>query len=190
MTTRSRLVVVLLAVVTSVPCVGSAQHEKTPPHDYAYVATEETSDPAALLRALREHLIAAVADSGLAPAGYPRPCRVASAPDPDHEGGSLLSCSDTAATEKERDGILLDSDGHFLQMSVVAFPDSRVYLAEVFLVPRFPFPPLGTDERLTIPRVVLRFPSIPKSWHPQIWSVIQAGIEATGARVVDSHGGA
>lgn len=187
---RSGRAIATLAASVLLVHPASAQAAELPPHDYAFVATEAISEPLALLQALRQHLIEAVADSGLAPSGYPRPCHVSSAPDPDHKGGSLLSCSDTAATGGEADGILLDPDGHFMQLSVVNFPDSRVYLAEVFLVPRFPYPPIGTDERLTIPRVVLRFPSVPTSWHPKIWSVVQVGIEASGARVVKRDRGA
>jgi len=190
MRSLNALAVATLASSVLLVHLAAAQAAELPPHDYAFVATEAISEPSALLEALRQDLVEAVAESGLAPVGYPRPCDVSSAPDPDHKGGFLLSCSDTAVTDGEADGILLDPDGHFLQFSVVTFADSRVYLAEVFLVPRLPYPPLGTDERLTIPRVVLRFPSVPTSWHPRIWSVIQAGIEASGARVVNLDRGA
>jgi hypothetical protein len=185
---RTRAIATLASLVFLVH-PAAAQAAELPPHDYAFVASEAINEPSALLQSLRHHLIEAVADSGLAPAGYPRPCHVSSVPDPDHKGGSLLSCLEGPATEQGGDGILLDPDGHFMQLSVVTFPDSRVYLAEVFLVPRFPDPAIGTDERLTIPRVVLRFPSVPISWHPKIWSVIQAGLEASGARVVKPDGG-
>jgi hypothetical protein len=162
----------------------AAQTVERQPHDYAVVATADVAEPLDLLDTLRDHLIAAIDASGLAPTGYPGPCHVVAEPDPDHAGGSLLSCVESARGGTHPDGIELDADGHFLQLSVVTFADSRAYLAEVYLVPRLPYPPLGTDARLGVPRVVLHFPSIPTSWHPAIWTAIRRGLEAAGARAV------
>jgi len=179
----------ILAVPFLVVASLAAQTVAAPPHDYAFVATAAVSEPPALLDKLREHLIASIDGSGLAPAGYPRPCHVTSEPDPDHAGGSRLFCVEVSRGATPPDGILFDGDGHFLQLSIVTFPDTRVYLAEVFLVPRLPYPPLETHARFDIPRVVLHFPSIATSWHPAIWTAIRRGVEASGAHAVQVGGG-
>ena len=176
-----------LAVPFLVVVSLAAQPAAVPPHDHAFVATADVSEPLELLDTLRDHLIAAIDASGLAPIGYPGPCHLVTEPDPDHAGGSLLSCVESARGGTHPDGIGLDADGHFLQLSIVTFPDSRAYLAEVYLVPRLPYPPLGTDARLGVPRVALHFPSVPASWHPAIWTAIRRGLEAAGARAVETR---
>lgn len=186
--TTTLIVAMLVAVGLVVPGFAGETVE-SPPHDYVFVATSAIAEPSVLLAHIRDHLILAIARSGLASSGYPRPCHVSSRRDPDHEGGSLLSCSDTAGTRKPATGILLDAEGHFIQLSVIAFSDTRVYLAEIYLVPRFPYPSIGTDERFTIPRVVVHVPIISTKWHPKIWWTIQKGIEEAGARAVEAGDG-
>jgi hypothetical protein len=146
-----------------------------------FVADEEVREPADLLVRIRESLIRAVSEAGLASAGYPKPCHITREPHPSRAGGHLVFCLERDGESGQPDGILFDPEGHYLQLSIVDFADSRAYLTKVYLVPGLSHPPLGSEAGMTIPRVVLHLPHIPYSWHPAVWKVLEGGIEATGA---------
>jgi len=66
-----------------------------------------------------------------------------------HESGRL----DTQA-----DGILLDPEGHYVMLDVVAYPDTRPYLFEIFLGRETAGAGAEHTERYTLPRVVVSYP--------------------------------
>lgn len=185
---RAGIVVVLtgLATTPSSVSVGASDGPmRLPPRDYVLVDNAAAAKPARLLATVREALQKAVIEAGLAGPGYPRACHVARAPAPGRSGGYEVTCGTGGDDPAEADGILFDADGRFLQLSVVEFPDSRLYLMEVFVVPRLPYPKLQTEERWTIPRVVVHFPQIPTSWHPRIWRALERGIRSLGVTVLE-----
>jgi len=157
-----------------------AQVAALPAHDYVFVATSDVGTPSALLATLRDQLIVTIAESGLAPGGYPRPCSMLS----ERPGGLRLSCRESPAEPAPRTGVLLDPEGHYLELSVVDFPDTRVYLAEVLFVRELPDRRLAGKERYTLPRVVLHLPYISSAWHPRTWTLIGQALERAGTRVL------
>jgi len=163
------------------------QSVEGPPPAYVFVVDEEVREPAHLLERIRESLIRAVSEAGLTSAGYPRPCHITREPHPSRPGGHLVFCVEQDAGPGQPDGILFDPEGHHLQLSIVDFADSRAYLTKVYLVAGPSHPPLGSEDGMTIPRVVLHHPHIPDSWHPAIWKVLERGIEATGATRPSGH---
>jgi hypothetical protein len=204
-----RLTTAVMLVMVALPIGGvlvfdgaplSGQAVEGPPPEHVFVAMDEVTEPSQLLARIRDSLIRAISEADLAPAGYPKPCQITREPDPDRPGGYLVFCieqppglTEPAPTEPELtdvrpiepDGILFDSEGHHMQLSIVDFADSRVYLTRVYLVPRMPYPELESMARLETPRVVLHTPHIPDHWHPDIWGVIERGLEASGAKEVD-----
>jgi hypothetical protein len=176
------VVVALLAIAapTGSPPV-SGQSVEGPPPAYVFVVDEEIREPAQLLKRIRESLIRAVSEAGLTSAGYPRPCHIKREPHPSRPNAYSVSCVERDGELTQPDGILFGPEGHYLQLSIVDFADSRAYLTRVLLVSGLSHPPLGSETGMTIPRVVLHLPHIPDSWHPAVWQVLEGGIEATGA---------
>jgi hypothetical protein len=158
-----------------------AQSVEGPPPAYVFVGDDEVREPAHLLERIRESLIRAVSEAGLTSAGYPRPCHIEREPHPSRPNAYSVSCVERDGEPTQPDGILFGPEGHYLQLSIVDFADSRAYLTKVYLVPALSHPPLGSEAGMTIPRVVLHHPHIPDSWHPAVWQVLEGGIEATGA---------
>jgi hypothetical protein len=163
---------------------SSKKAEPLPPHNYILAGRAGSQDTNKALARLRKGLISAFAKSGLVKEGYPKPCHIVTRPDSSKAGASHVSCEVLAGRTDEPDGILFTEEKHFMQLSIIDFPDSRVYLAEVFIVPSLPDPRISSLERYNVPRVALHFPFFPISWHPTIWRVIQEGVESSGAEVV------
>lgn len=170
----------LLLVATGLP----AQRVELPPHDWVVVAPGDDFGPQDLLAAVRDEMVEAVAASGLAAEGYPKPCLIERRPHPDREGAFLVSCVAATATVPPADGVLLDAAGHHIQLSIVDFPDSRAYLTQVFLVSELPPPDVHTEAGMTTPRVVVHHPYVDRGWHPGIWAAIERAIAGTGARPI------
>ena len=169
----------IAALAGSRPVRG--QSVEGPPPAYVFVVDEEVREPANLLERIRESLIRAVSEAGLTSAGYPRPCHITREPQPSRPNAYSVSCVEREGELTQPDGILFDPEGHYLQLSIVDFADSRAYLTKVYLLPGLSHPPLGSEAGMTIPRVAIHNPHIPDSWHPAIWKVLERGIEATGA---------
>jgi hypothetical protein len=180
----------LAALVTLLvwPVVAAAQSVPGPHPFWALVRPDSGVEPVAARTLLRDSLIAALAATDIAPAGYPRPCTIMREPDPERAPGwFLVSCVDPAAGA-EADGILLGPDNHYLALEVVGYPSARAFLLEVYLVPRLDYAPLTTDARYELPRVVVFHPNISAEWHPAIWQAIEQGVAATGARRISPEG--
>ncbi len=181
------LVLPVLATMTVLPLARLSSQTVDVPHDYAIVAEATVARAKQELIRLRDRIILSVAQAGLTAEGYPRPCHIESHPDPERPGAFRLDCVVRPAIATEPTGILFDADGHFMQLSVVAELQSRLYLAEVYLVPSLPYEDLATYRLRGPPRVVLHPPIIADSWHPAFWMALQRGIEAAGARVIDAR---
>ena len=163
----------------------SKKAEPQPPPNYILAGRAERRDTAKALARVRKYLISAFTKSGLAKAGYPKPCHIVMKPDSSKSGASRVSCEALTGRSDEPDGILFTAEKHFMQLSLIDFPDSRLYLAEVFIVPSVPDPRISSLERFYFPRVALHVPTFPPSWHPIIWRVIQEGVESSGAEVIE-----
>jgi hypothetical protein len=84
-------------------------------------------------------------------------------------------------------GILFDAEGRFMQLSVLAELRASLFLAEVFLVPRYPYEEFASLKQRGSPRVALHTAMIAESWHPAFWTALQRGIEAAGAHVMEGE---
>lgn len=174
----------LAATIASASAWSDDGSVSLPAHDYVLVDQAASADPARALAIIRDALLRAIVEARLAEPGYPAACSVRSAPDPRRPGARNLSCTPHTESSTERDGILLDAEGRFIQLGIVDFPDSRLYLMEIFVVPELPYPKLHSEQRWTVPRVVLRHPRVPRAWHPAIWSVLGRGVKSSGATVL------
>lgn len=156
-----------------------------PPHTWVMTGVVDRPDVESTRGRLRDALLAAVRRSGLAPPGYPRPCRTVTTPDPERRDFFTVDCRESGSSSGDADGVLLTPEGHFLRLSVVDFPDSRAYLTEVYLVPHLPDPRLRSMARYDLPRIVIPFPRVPVAWHPVIWEVLERGLRDVGARALE-----
>lgn len=181
---------ILVAATPSTPFAGSEAGAQSVPGPHpAWALVRPDGGPEALgsLALIRNSLIEALAATGIAPEGYPRACAVTRKPDRDRPPGwFLVSCVDPEAGA-EADGVLLDPDNHYMALEVVDVPHARAFLLEVYLIPRLPYPPLETDQRYELPRVVVFHPILSAEWHPTIWRAIEEGIAATGAKQLPLH---
>ena len=157
------------------------------PHDYAIVGEATVGRAGQELIRLRDHIIRAVADAGLTKEGYPKPCQIETRPDPERPGAFTVDCIANPAASSDATGILFDADGHFMQLSVLAELRASLFLAEVFLVPRYPYEELERLKQQGPPRVALHTPMIAESWHPAFWAALQEGLEAAGAHVMEDE---
>ena len=178
-------VLFLFGIAEFVHAQPSKNAEPLPPHNYVLAGEAESRDTAKALARIREYLISAFRRSGLAMDGYPKPCHIVTKPDSSKCGVSRVSCEVLTGRSDEPDGILFTTENDFMQLSLIDFPDSRLYLAEVFIVPSVPDPRMSSVERYYVPRVALHLPFFPPSWHPIIWRVIQEGVESSGAEVLE-----
>ncbi|MBI1734740.1 MAG: hypothetical protein HYR51_06150 [Candidatus Rokubacteria bacterium] len=173
------------ALVVGLVVTGCATATGTPvpagrPHDFALVVASE-SPPAGVLTSVCDSVGRAVASAMPVEPGYPRPCRIRATPDERNPPQQRLTCVEPTSTAVIADGLRLDPDGHFLRFGIVDFPDSRLYLMEVYLVPEWPYPDFATDRRWHLPRVTIHFPVVPAAWFPQILTAIEQGVRAAGA---------
>ena len=175
----------LVGAVAPLAAAAGDDPVRLPPHDYVVVDPTAAAKPARLLAGVREALLRAITEADLAEPGYPRACHVIRTPDPRRPGWFDVACVADAGDPAQSDGILFDSSGRYLQLSVVDFPDSRPYLMEIFVVPRSSDPRLRTEERWSVPRVAVHFPQVARSWHPEIWSALDRGVRSLGATVLE-----
>ncbi|MDX1431986.1 MAG: hypothetical protein R3286_06010 [Gammaproteobacteria bacterium] len=175
----------LLGALLFLGAQASGEPARLPPHDYVVVDRAAAVEPRRLLVRVREALRRAIAETDLPEPGYPAPCHVVATPVAGSPGRSDVTCLTDSPRGTGADGILLDEDGHFLQLSTIDFPDSRLYLMEIWIVPELPYPALGTDERWNIPRVAVHYPQIAATWHPGIWSALEKGVKSLDASVLE-----
>ncbi len=182
---RCASLVPVTAVLAALPVGALSAQAVYVPHDYAIVGEATVERAERELIRLRDHIIRAVADAGLTDEGFPKPCQIERHPDPERQGAFTVECVVPRDSSAPLTGILFDADGHFMQLSVLAELRASLFLAEVLLVPQFPYEELESLKQLGSPRVALHTPMIAESWHPAFWTALQRGIEAAGAHVMD-----
>ena len=164
-----------------------ADMEEGLPHDWIAPGDPTIANANRLLVDLRDHIIRAVANARFTRPGYPRPCSIEARPDPERPGGSTLHCIDHPGAADTATGILFDSDGHFMQLAVLSFLDSRMHMAEIFPV-NVPSPSKSwREERYAVPRVALDYPFLDPTWYPTFMTALRRGIESAGARLAPDH---
>lgn len=143
-----------------------------------YWMQAEASDEA--LASAVQHVRASVARSfadGVLKAGFPRDCTVTEPEDRTVPFTAVCVEGGAAA-----DGLLLDSDGRFIQFVPIDFLSARAFLFEVYLIPDAATAARLTPEALLVyPHVAIPHFQMSESTYRQWLSAIMRGIRAAGA---------
>ena len=177
----------LVAVVWAWPLafMQGGDAVQLPPQDYVFVDAAAAADPARLLAIVRQSIETKIREAGLAEPGYPEACAITRTPIPDQPARYDVTCVPGRRGELEPDGLLLDNSGRFLELGIVDFPDSRLWVMKIYAVPYMPFADLETEAGWSIPRVVVRFPHVDPSWYPRIWPVLKDAITQAEAKELE-----
>ena len=184
---RGTFAVHMIVIMVALPLGTLSSQAVYVPHDYAIVGEATVERAERELVRLRDHIIRAVAKAGLTDEGFPKPCHIETHPDPERPGAFTVDCVVTQDSSAALTGILFDAEGRFMQLSVLAELRASLFLAEVFLVPRYPYEEFASLKQRGSPRVALHTPMIAESWHPAFWTALQRGIEAAGAHVMEDE---
>ena len=177
----SRFFVVLGLVLVWSVGAGPAASQTVSHRTYALRGYSVSDRYQAALVMVRDRLIAALQDVHALPPGFPHPCRFRI--DPPQQPGvvSRLTPEVSVATDPVANGILLDSEGHYLMLGVADFPDARLHLFVVFLVPDSAGLVLAQADRETLPRIVIGFPVLGGSQYPALLDALRQGLRDAGA---------
>jgi hypothetical protein len=132
--------ILLLFVFVSVSCIfiKEVQSNSLPHHDFAFIIPSSQDDHSSVLNRLLDDIIEYLGASHMFPQGFPKACVIATSPSEDNPSIHDISCVPIATDNGKANGILLDPKGHFIQFSILTYPDTRVYLFEIYLFERLP----------------------------------------------------
>jgi len=130
----------LLLVLISVSCIfiKEVQSNSLPHHNFAFIIPSSQDDYSSVLNTLLDDIIEYLGASHMLPQGFPKACVIASSPSEDNPSIHDISCVPITTDNGKANGILLDQKGHFIQFSILTYPDTRVYLFEIYLFERLP----------------------------------------------------
>lgn len=158
--------------------------EMLPAREYFFVLHQASTSSAEVLKQFREVIMRSLRDSAALPAGYPVPCRPRLEATPERHGESVIRCDQSDLIDQESAGVIVDGEGHFVQLSLRDYPDTQVYLFEVYLV-RGKLPSrLEAADRQTLARIVVHFPLLEKAEYSALVGLIAKGLIDAGARVL------
>lgn len=111
---------------------------------------------------------------------YPMQGQVETKPDPDHAGGSLLSCMPSPSkNKKDSDCILLNPGGDFIRVQSIDWQSAAFYMYRIYLTPRAIFPRIDrTKDFIAIDFFLMNQPEL---WQ-EMDAVIHKAVKELGAR--------
>ena len=130
----------LVLVFLSAPCIFAKEvHSNSlPHHDFALIIPSSQDDYSSVLSRLLHDIIEYLDALHMLQQGYPKACVTAITPSEDNPAIHVISCVLGTPDNGKANGILLDQEGHFIQFSLLTYPDTRVYLFEIYLFERLP----------------------------------------------------
>jgi hypothetical protein len=130
----------LVLVFLSVSCIFAKEvHSNSfPHHDFALTIHSSQDDYPSVLNKLLHDIIEYLNTSHTLPQGYPKACVIVSSPSQDNQSVHVTSCVLNTPNNGNATGLLLDQKGHFIQFSILTFPDTQVYLFEIYLFEQLP----------------------------------------------------
>jgi hypothetical protein len=101
-----------------------------PIYSFVRISNKEAADPSLFIKKLKNNIVLALKKDRLMQPGYPKPCRFNS------DAKAAQYClTDANALLATADALLLNSQKYHLRFSVVNFPSSMPFEAQIYIVP-------------------------------------------------------
>ncbi|MBP1636296.1 MAG: hypothetical protein H6Q10_2870 [Acidobacteria bacterium] len=135
-------------------------------------------------------MMAALAESGLLPAGFPQPGTMVRSPSPTEAGVVDVSCS-PPEQDASGPGCIRLGPLSYVELGTIDYANARAYLFEVFLFDSPPLRPLKREAGYTLTRVVVHhpifqadLPPVPGRHLGEVFDALQRGLLVAGARPI------
>lgn len=175
----------LLLISLSVPCIFAreAHSNSLPHHDFALIIPSSQDDYSSVLKRLLDDIIEYLDASHILPQGYPKACAITTSPSEDNPSIHVISCVPITTENGKANGILLDQEGHFIQFSILTYPDTRVYLFEIYLFERLPKRLQHTSQENSV-RIGVHLPWLEDTMYEKLFPALEEAIIRAGAQKI------
>ena len=177
--------VLLLLVFISELCLFTkgAQSNSLPHHDFALITPSSQDDYSPIRTKLLDDIIKYLNSSHVLPPGYPKACTTAASPSEDNPSIHIISCIPGTIEDGKDDGILLDAAGHFIQFSILTYPDTRVYLFEIYLTEQLPAKFQRSSQEKSV-RIGVHLPLLEDTMYDTLLPVLEEALIHAGAQKI------
>ena len=175
----------LLLVFVSVSCIlAKEMHSNSlPHHDFALIIPSSQNDYSSVLNRLLDDIIEYLDTSHKLQQGYPKACVTATSPSEDNQSIHVISCVPGAPDKGGENGILLDQEGHFIQFSLLTYPDTRVYLFEIYLLEHLPKKIHHTSQEKSV-RIGVPLPWLEDTMYDTLLPALEEALIHAGAQKI------
>jgi hypothetical protein len=175
----------LLLVFVSVSCIFAKEvHSNSlPHHDFALIIPSSQDDYSSVRNRLLDDIIEYLDASHILRQGYPKACVIATSPSEDNPSIHVISCVLSTPDNGKANGILLDPDGHFIQFSILTYPDTRVYLFEIYLFERLPARLQHTSQEHSV-RIGVHLPSLEDTMYGTLFPALEEALIHAGTQKI------
>jgi hypothetical protein len=154
-----------------------------PHHDFALIIPSSQDDYSFVRDRLLHDIIEYLDASHILPQGYPKACAITTSPSEDNPSIHVISCVLGTLDNGKASGILLDQEGHFIQFSILTYPDTRVYLFEIYLFERLPKRLQHTSQENSV-RIGVHLPWLEDTMYEKLFPALEEAIIRAGAQKV------
>jgi len=179
----------LLLVFVSVSCIFTkeVQSNSLPHHDFALIIPSSKDDCSSVRNRLLDNIIEYLDASHILPQGYPKACAITTSPSEDNPSIHVVSCVPITTDNKKASGILLDQEGHFIQFSILTYPDTRIYLFEIYLFERLPKKLQHTSQENS-DRIGVHLPWVEDTLYEKLFPALEEALIHAGAQKIYFEG--
>ncbi len=174
-----------LLVFISVSCIFAKEvHSNSfPHHDFALIIPSSQDDYSSVRNRLLHGIIEYLNATHMLPQGYPKACMTAASPSEDNPSIHVISCVLITPDNGNANGILLDPEGHFIQFSILTYPDTRVYLFEIYLFERLPATLQHTSQEKSV-RIGVHLPWLEDTMYDTLFPALEEALIHAGAQKI------
>jgi hypothetical protein len=154
-----------------------------PHHDFALIIPSSQDDYSSVRNRLLDDIIEYLDASDILPQGFPKACVIATSPSEDNQSVHVISCIRSAPDSGKETGILLDPEGHLIQFSILTYPDTRVYLFEIYLFERLPTRLQHTSQENSV-RIGVHLPWLEDTMYDTLFPALEKALIHAGAQKI------
>lgn len=181
-----RYIVALLCLVFVLEiCIFTkeVQSNSLPHHDFALIIPSSQDDHHSMRNRLLDDIIEYLDASHILQQGYPKACVTATSPSEDNPSIHVISCVLSTPDNGKANGILLDPEGHFIQFSILTYPDTRIYLFEIYLFERLPARLQHTSQEKSV-RIGVHLPWLEDTIYDTLFPALEEALIHAGAQKI------
>jgi hypothetical protein len=175
----------LFLVFLTVSCIFTkeAHSNSLPHHDFALIIPSSQEDHHSVRKSLLHDIIEYLDASHILPQGHPKACAITTSPSEDNPSIHVVSCVPLTRDNGKASGILLDPEGHFIQLSILTYPDTRVYLFEIYLFERLPARLQNTSQEHSV-RIGVHLPWLEDTMYEKLFPALEEALIHAGAQKI------